>query len=410
MLITPHPRASGATKRPHSEISGGDGGEGTAPALPGRSGSTLWSSHEAVGMSELCLSYSPYHRRPHTKRAAGSASHGGDQEGDKTAACYIVNLPGLPGKLDIAKAMSLGVPQGPLLGKLVKGETVTLPDGTTVSPEQCVATGKSSGCIFVVDCPTEAHVASLSNHPSVAPLLASAPSKDPPLLLIVHMTSRAVVQAASYAAFAAKFPSHATHLVLDQALAPRLPIHCASERYVRLFPPSRAVGGAPALPRLGLALCVQESIGAWRLQRRETDDTSRSPFCLSAFDPNYLSNHPRLLHSIAPAIFPLSPPPYDELSKRGNVIAGSLQPAGDSSLKDAVAAWPLLRCVKTGLSIEFLSLPFSLPVSLSFTPCPPLFLSLSLFLPLSLSSPLVSSSPSTLPPVPHLCPALAYCS
>ena len=32
--------------------------------------------------------------------------------------------------------------QGPLLGKLVKGEDVTIPDGTVVTPQQCVGPGK----------------------------------------------------------------------------------------------------------------------------------------------------------------------------------------------------------------------------------------------------------------------------
>lgn len=45
----------------------------------------------------------------------------------------------LPGALDVARARALGVPDGPIMGRLKGGETVTLPDGTTVEPAQVVA-------------------------------------------------------------------------------------------------------------------------------------------------------------------------------------------------------------------------------------------------------------------------------
>jgi ribonuclease Z len=44
-----------------------------------------------------------------------------------------------PGKLDRAKATSLGIPEGPLLGCLKRGEPVTLPDGRTVAPAELLS-------------------------------------------------------------------------------------------------------------------------------------------------------------------------------------------------------------------------------------------------------------------------------
>jgi len=41
-----------------------------------------------------------------------------------------------PGRFDIAAAMRLGIPKGPLFGVLQRGERVTLPDGRTVAPDE----------------------------------------------------------------------------------------------------------------------------------------------------------------------------------------------------------------------------------------------------------------------------------
>ena len=50
--------------------------------------------------------------------------------------CYGIQLAGLPGKFDPAKATELGVPFGPIRGKLVRGENITLEDGTTITADQ----------------------------------------------------------------------------------------------------------------------------------------------------------------------------------------------------------------------------------------------------------------------------------
>jgi ribonuclease Z len=65
------------------------------------------------------------------------------------------------GRFDVAKARALGIPEGPLWGKLTKGETVGLPDGRTVGPAELVGptrpgrlvafTGDTRPCAATVD-------------------------------------------------------------------------------------------------------------------------------------------------------------------------------------------------------------------------------------------------------------------
>ncbi|HUL02820.1 MAG TPA: ribonuclease Z [Gemmatimonadales bacterium] len=81
--------------------------------------------------------------------------HGGGSVG------YAIQEHERLGRFDPEKARALGVPEGPLWGKLQRSETVTLPDGRTVGPEGIVGakrpgrlvviTGDTRPCGAVVD-------------------------------------------------------------------------------------------------------------------------------------------------------------------------------------------------------------------------------------------------------------------
>ncbi|TVQ98248.1 MAG: ribonuclease Z [Deltaproteobacteria bacterium] len=49
---------------------------------------------------------------------------------------YLFREKDLPGRFDLEHAIALGIPRGPLFGKLQRGESVRLDDGRTISPEQ----------------------------------------------------------------------------------------------------------------------------------------------------------------------------------------------------------------------------------------------------------------------------------
>lgn len=77
---------------------------------------------------------------------------------------YVLRFADQAGRMDVSKAVSLGVPKGPLLGKLKGGQAVTLPDGRVVEPSACVEGGTAGAVVVLLACPSIQHVAPLAGH------------------------------------------------------------------------------------------------------------------------------------------------------------------------------------------------------------------------------------------------------
>jgi ribonuclease Z len=73
-----------------------------------------------------------------------------DQECEIEHVCYIAETALIPGKFYLDKAEALGVPKGPLCGKLKNGHAVTLDDGTVVTPAQVVGLPTPSKYVAIV--------------------------------------------------------------------------------------------------------------------------------------------------------------------------------------------------------------------------------------------------------------------
>ncbi|KAJ2596943.1 hypothetical protein H4R99_004708 [Coemansia sp. RSA 1722] len=134
--------------------------------------------------------------------------------------CYIAEGPEVPGKFDVQAAKALGLKQGPLYGRLTRGESVTAPDGSTVHPWQCVGPARQSGIFIIIDCPTTAYVDSLVNNPRFTPYLDACSDDGEKsmalqkrLLLVVHSLGEGVAQDGRYREWAARFPKHVRHMV-----------------------------------------------------------------------------------------------------------------------------------------------------------------------------------------------------
>lgn len=73
----------------------------------------------------------------------------GDETREKgSVMCYICRLQEKPGALSLEKCVQLGVPPGPLLGKLKAGEEVVLENGRVIKPEE-VCEPNDLGPIFI---------------------------------------------------------------------------------------------------------------------------------------------------------------------------------------------------------------------------------------------------------------------
>jgi ribonuclease Z len=195
-------------------------------------------------------------------------------------AAYIVRLASVPGKFDVNKARTLGIPPGPLYAKLKNGESVTLrasemigapgvgakkkakqlqknqkggaasaaaaapvADTPTASdapasaddpvrtfhPSDCVAVTTPGAVFALVDCPNRAFVPAITEHRAFArfqhqqesPQITNADAPSVPstshLSVLVHFTPLSILSLPAYKTWMHSFPPSSTQHVLVHA-------------------------------------------------------------------------------------------------------------------------------------------------------------------------------------------------
>jgi len=128
------------------------------------------------------------------------------------------------------KALSLGVPQGPLLGKLKGGHAVTLPDGRVIEPSACVEGGTAGAVVVLLACPSRQHITGLAAHdlwkslpppPTASPVAQGPKGEEQPVRadLVVHFAGRDVLSDGAYVALTNRISraAGATHILLHQS-------------------------------------------------------------------------------------------------------------------------------------------------------------------------------------------------
>jgi ribonuclease Z len=133
---------------------------------------------------------------------------------------FLVREPARRGALDPARARALGVPEGPLLGRLAAGERVTLADGREVAPDAVLGPGRpgrvlalcgdsedSSALadrargadVLVHECTFDASLAEKArrwSHSTTDDVAALARAVAPRLLVLTHFSTRYTVPGA----------------------------------------------------------------------------------------------------------------------------------------------------------------------------------------------------------------------
>jgi len=168
-------------------------------------------------------------------------------------ASYDVKLAGVPGKFDMASAVKLGVPQGPQRGALVRGQSITLENGTVITPEMCVGPEQPGPRVIVFDAPTNAHVRAALD----APDLLFGDVSD--VSVVVHIASAAVVSSAEYKALVEKTfegASKTSHVFANAKAMDEVPIFTSAARiqarlhalHTEIFPDARDPTSPPPSP------------------------------------------------------------------------------------------------------------------------------------------------------------------
>ncbi|KAL6062225.1 ribonuclease Z [Balamuthia mandrillaris] len=115
----------------------------------------------AMVPSQMALAYSCFRSKEEDGEESVMKREGEEERRMQDVVCYAVHTPKLKGKFEMNKAKALGVPPGPLCGRLVKGETITTPSGRTVEPSECIGPSQPGPILLIVSCPSVHHIQAL---------------------------------------------------------------------------------------------------------------------------------------------------------------------------------------------------------------------------------------------------------
>lgn len=210
------------------------------------------------------------------------------------ALSYIITLHPQRGKFLPKKAIALGVQSGPNFSRLAAGETLTLPNGTIVTPDDVLEPTRPGTGFAVVDLPDASYIASFLSQPEWADIprvaaeigaffyiLGPGVAADPRIQTFVttHAHACHIVSSVDICPDTVTFKGAATAAtklnLIDRTYFP-LP-HASNE-----FPPSPLSGIEPALP--GLVWQIEPK---WELQSKGVEPVFNVEQVLADIEPEY---------------------------------------------------------------------------------------------------------------------------
>ncbi|ETW09117.1 hypothetical protein, variant 1 [Aphanomyces invadans] len=196
---------------------------------------------------------SPTHKRAKTSTAA------------PISVSYIVETPTQRGKFLIQKALALGVPKGPLCGKLHRGEDVVIDvngASVTVKSIDCVSTSSPGVAFAIVACPTIGTIASLTQKQQFASY--QQPGAVVKMSLLVHLGNAQVLKHPQYIQWVQSFGAQTQHILVNHKECPQWTVFRASATLQTqlhdLFPSNYAAPHHEVAPMESISLDFGEAI------------------------------------------------------------------------------------------------------------------------------------------------------
>jgi ribonuclease Z len=167
--------------------------------------------------------------------------------------CYALHYPQTPGAMNAQKAKELGVPAGPLLGKLSRGEPITLENGTVILPEQCVGAATPGGVVLILSCPSEEYLEGIQQNPILQQYREQHNRGERFVLTMVHLVNLKIATHPNYVAFIQAFKPITVNgkTILHQFVFPaqeHVPLQFTSS--IRLQESLSKLGGNNLFPNL----------------------------------------------------------------------------------------------------------------------------------------------------------------
>ncbi|GMS97795.1 hypothetical protein PENTCL1PPCAC_19970, partial [Pristionchus entomophagus] len=153
-----------------------------------------------------------------------------------TDVAYYIEMKDPPRRIDLTRVIRMNVPKGPLIGKLKNGESITLPNGNVVTPEDVMMDDDRASSekrrLLIVDAADEGYARSLYENTIVRSL--SGPNAAHRLDFVVHLTPERVLCTEHYKRWAEQLGDQCTHIVANGS-GPVVPAIDSMYKHARLL-------------------------------------------------------------------------------------------------------------------------------------------------------------------------------
>ena len=122
------------------------------------------------------------------------------------------------GSIDVKKAISLGVPDGPALRALKNGKEYVTDTGNVVKPCQVVGPSKKGATFIILECPDQSFIDSVCTHKQLQ--LSYFKDRKEKLEFVVHITPLNILETDKYCSWMASFGPGVHHVLLHSSVCP----------------------------------------------------------------------------------------------------------------------------------------------------------------------------------------------